>query len=76
MNKNNFEGAEVTIYTTDGYQFTMDLSAIQTMAVMKLLGVKFQNNNSYSCYSDKTVKELFEFKGNPLRVKEVSGEEV
>ena len=71
MDRNNFEGAEITIYTVDGEQFTIDLSAIQTIAAMKILGIKFSSNNSYSCYSDKTVKELFEFNGNPLRAKEV-----
>lgn len=75
MSKSNFEGAEITIYTKEGEQFSIALSSIQTIAAMKILGVIF-NDDSYSCYSDQTIKELFKYKGNPLRLQAVEEEEI
>lgn len=68
MNKDSFEGAEMTIYTQSGGQFSLELSQMQAFAVMKLLGIRFNSGSSYSCYSDEALKDFFDFKGNPLRL--------
>ena len=68
MNKDRFEGAEMTVYTQSGGQFSLELSQMQVFVVMKLLGISFNRSGSYSCYSDEALKGFFNFKGNPLRL--------
>lgn len=72
MNKDSFEGAEITIYTRTGEQLNFELSQMQAFTAMKILGINFTGSNSYSCYSDEALQRFFEFKGNPLNLKEMN----
>lgn len=67
---NNFEGAEITIYTKDGNQFSFDLSQMQAIMAFKILGFKFGKGDNYSCYSDQALAQFFDMTSNPLRLKE------
>lgn len=65
---NNFEGGELTIYIKSGDQISIDLSPMQILTCFRILGFEIIHGNSYTCYSDNTLKELFAFKGNPLKL--------
>lgn len=71
MNKNNFEGAEITVYTQSSNQFTFELSRTQIFIIFKILGFEFGAGSNYSCYSDETLSEFLTFKGNPLTLKKI-----
>lgn len=68
MNKSNFDGAEITVYTTDGNTINLDLSKMQLFVAFKILGIDFKPGGVYSCHSDETLQKLLEYKGNPLNL--------
>lgn len=51
-----FEGAELTVYSTDGEMVNLDISRMQLQAVFKVLGFRFQGNGQYICYSDEGLR--------------------
>ena len=61
--------AEIMLYNNNGDSMGFELSAAQLVAVCKILGIEeYQGTGEISCYSDETIKQLFEMIGNPLRV--------
>lgn len=65
-----FEGAELIVYSTTGEELQVDLSAKQLFLVMKVLGIEFNSNGSYNCFSDNSLDKIASMKGNPLRLVE------
>lgn len=63
----NWEGAEICYYH-DGESHSVDLSDTQFAIVTKLLGLKLNKDGSINCFSDKTLKQFAEMKGNPLKL--------
>lgn len=53
------EGAELTIYTTNGENLSIDLSPTQLKAIVGILGISF-NGNMLNCFSDESVNKLYE----------------
>ena len=67
------KSAEITLYTDNFDTVELQLSPMQLKTIIQILGINFQNQNSYNCHSDETLKRLFEYNGNPLnlRLKEI-----
>ncbi len=72
-NSIKIEGIELNIYLDNGNNIDIELTQMQTKAIFKLLGFNFTNmeHNSYTAFSDDTIAQLFEMKGNPLKLKEI-----
>lgn len=68
--KTMVESANLSIWLTDGTCNEFELSPMQTLLITKILGIKQVEENCISCYSDETLKNFLEYKGNPLRLKE------
>lgn len=62
------KGADLTLYTKEFDTIELHLSPLQLKAIIQILGISFQNENSYSCYSDESIRKLFEYNGNPLNL--------
>lgn len=58
MHKNHFEGAELTVYGSNGEEISIDLSPIQLNAVCRLLGIEYRGDGNISCYSDASVLKI------------------
>lgn len=63
----NIEGVELTIYSVEGDNFSIPLSSMQTLIILKILGFEF-NENQYSMFDDKTLNKIIQMKGNPLNL--------
>lgn len=63
--------AELTLYDENFDSIELELSPIQLKTIVQILGINFQNENSYNCHTDETLMRLFEDKGNPLKLKPI-----
>lgn len=63
-----WEGAELCYYK-DGESNAISLSNVQFAIIGKILGLKI-TKDGVSCYSDNTLLQLAEMKGNPLKLQE------
>lgn len=61
----------LVIQTKNGDTINIPLSDMQTAIVIKILGLKIQNENSITCYSDEQLKRFLNLKSNPLKLKEL-----
>lgn len=64
------ESVDLSIWFDDGNQTEIELSPMQTLVVLKILGIKAASETHITCYSDKTLEQFLELKTNPLRLKE------
>ena len=72
---NNIEIAELTISLYDGNEINLAISKSQLAVMLKVIGFEFGNTtDTYTCYSDDTLKRIMSMKGNPLRLKPVDDE--
>ncbi len=63
------DNAELTIYLNNGEDISFELSPMQLVAIVKLLGIKYNTvSSSVNMFSDETLKTLIAMKGNPLRL--------
>lgn len=67
---NYINTANLSIETTDGNYFEVDLSPLQLATICKILGIQFKSQAEIVCFSDDTLKKLYDMKGNPLNLKE------
>lgn len=65
------EGAEITIYSTDGNCISFDLSPSQLAIVIKILGIQLEEEQEIRCFSDSALKQIVEMKSNPLHLQSV-----
>lgn len=70
MIMNYIENAEIGIDTINGDHFTVELSPTQLAIVCKILGFHFDSNGEMTCFSDTSLKQIIDMKGNPLRLQE------
>lgn len=68
----NLNGADLTLYY-NGQQINMSLTPMQLKTIVKILGISFMpSEDSYDYeyleYGDKTLEQLWQMKGNPLRL--------
>lgn len=61
-----WEGAELSYYC-NGESYAIPLSDMQFITVAKILGLNI-NGESISCFSDESLKSLYEMKSNPLKL--------
>ena len=62
---------ELTIYLNNGEDISFELSPVQLIAIVKLLGIEYNTaSSSVIMFSDETLKTLIAMKGNPLRLQE------
>ena len=66
----NWEGAELCYYY-NGERHSIALSDTQFAVITKILGLEIQPNGAINCFSDGTLKQLCEMKGNPLRLQQL-----
>lgn len=64
-----WEGAELCYYI-NGESHAISLTNTQFAIIGKILGLKI-TEDSISCFSDDTLKQLTQMKGNPLKLVEV-----
>lgn len=65
------DNAELTIYLKNGEDISFELSPMQLVAIVKLLGIEYNTeSSSVNMFSDDTLKTLVAMKGNPLRLQE------
>lgn len=65
-----WEGAELCFYM-NGESHAIGLSDTQFALIAKLLGMKYNySNQEVSFFSDSTLKQIAEMKGNPLKLRE------
>ena len=63
-----WEGAELCVYI-NGESHSYPLTTMQVAVVGKILGLQI-TEDTMSCYSDDTLRQLVQMKGNPLRLEE------
>ncbi len=55
------DSAELTLYSKDGEQISIDLSPIQLSGIVKLLGINYDNKtDSYTMLSDESLLKFME----------------
>lgn len=62
------EGVFLSFYYDNDESETFKLSPMQLATVIKILGFKNKQNDTYTCYSDDTLERFFSMEGNPLRL--------
>jgi len=66
--------AEIMLYDENDDTAGFELSPMQLEVVCKLLGIKSGDQpGTITCYSDDTLKQLMQIKGNPLKLIEQEG---
>lgn len=64
----NWEGAELCFYV-NGESESIPLSDIQFALIIKLLGLS-RTCDGIECFSDNTLKQFAQMRGNPLKLVE------
>lgn len=62
------KNAELTLYDENFDSIELQLSPMQLKTIIQILGINFADEHSYNCHSDNTLKRLFEYDGNPLKL--------
>jgi hypothetical protein len=69
----DFNGADLTLYY-QGQQVNKSLTPLQLKTIVKILGISFvpsqPNTYEYLEFGDKTLEQLWQMKGNPLKLEE------
>ncbi len=66
-----WEGSELNFYC-NGQSYSIPLSDIQFGAVLKILGLKVnEETGDITCFSDEGIQKLAKMKGNPFHLKEI-----
>lgn len=63
----DWEGAELCYYI-NGESHSVSLSNIQFAVIAKILGLEFREDGAMRCFSDETLKQLLQMKGNPFKL--------
>lgn len=66
----NWEGAEIYYYY-NGESYSFSLSNTQFAIIAKILGLELNKNGDITCFSDETLQQLINFKGNPLKLEKI-----
>lgn len=61
---------ELTVHNDNGDTVSIPLSPLQVKTVFKVLMITANDEKSLNMASDKTLKDLWKMKGNPLRLQE------
>lgn len=61
--------AVITIHNEQGESIGFELSYMQLITVCKILGIKYNDGEEISCFSDETLKKLIEMDRNPFKLK-------
>lgn len=61
---------ELTVHNENGDTVSIPLSPLQVKTVFKVLMITANDEKSLNMASDKTLKDLWNMKGNPLRLQE------
>lgn len=64
------ESVDLSIWFDDGNQTEIELSPMQTLMVLKILGIQPAGETYIKCYSDQTLQKFLDMPTNPLRLKE------
>ena len=69
------ESVDLSIWFHDGNQTEIELSPMQTLMVLKILGIQPAGETYIKCYyikcySDQTLQKFLDMPTNPLRLKE------
>lgn len=67
----DWEGAELCYYF-NGCSHAVSLSDTQFAIVAKILGLEIREDGAIRCFSDETLKQLLQMKGNPLKLQKTT----
>lgn len=62
------ESAELTIYLQDGQMTSLELSPMQLKTIILALGLSFQGETSYRCFSDKSLQEIINLLQQKIKI--------
>ena len=62
------ESVDLSVWFDDGNHAEINLSPMQTLMVLKLLGIEPSGKGCINCYSDQPLKRFTEMDKNPLRL--------
>lgn len=62
----DWEGAELCLYF-NGESYSIDLSDMQFAVLVKILGMKINADESFTFFTDETLKQFTELEINPLK---------
>ena len=62
------ESIYLAVWFDDGNHAEINLSPMQTLMVLKLLGIEPAGKGCINCYSAQTLKRFTEMDKNPLRL--------
>lgn len=62
------ESAELTIYLQDGQMTSLELSPMQLKTLILALGLSFQGETSYRCFSDKGLQEVIKLLQQKIKI--------
>lgn len=63
----DWEGAELCYYF-NGESHSIDLTDMQFAIITKILGLRIQPDGSVICFSDESLNNIANMKGNPLHL--------
>ncbi len=63
-------GANLCVYSNDGNEAEFPLSSLQLETICKILGIKHDGGETFSCFSDESLKTFMDRTVN--RFKEVT----
>lgn len=61
---------ELTVQNENGDTISVPLSPLQVKTIFKILLISPNDENSLNMASDETLKNIWNMKGNPLRLQE------
>lgn len=62
------ESAELTIYLQDGQMTSLELSPMQLKTIILALGLSFQDETSYQCFSDKGLSTIIDLLQTRIKI--------
>lgn len=65
------EGAEITIYSEDGYSVIYELDEETLAVILKAIGFKYLGNGEVTQYGPQTLNKILNGELNPFKLKEV-----
>lgn len=65
-----FDGAELTIYTSDGNNVSVSLEKLQTEVMLKSIGFSLGKDEFYT-FGNDTLEKILNGKINPFVLKEI-----
>ena len=67
----NFEGAEINIYTKDGQSFSICVEKLELVVMLKSIGFELASGTSFNQFDNEALLKILNGEINPFRLKSV-----